>query len=62
MKEMEENIGAIVNDLLDDYENGKTIDKMKIFNHPDNEVIIDILSSLRKIIFPGYFKNRSVKV
>lgn len=62
MKEMEENIGAIVNDMLDDYENGKTIDKMKIFNHPDNEVIIDILSSLRKIIFPGYFKNRSVKV
>lgn len=62
MKEIEENISGIVNDLLDDYENGKTIDKMRIFNHPDNEVIIDILSSLRKIIFPGYFKNRSIKV
>ena len=62
MNNIEDNIGSIVNDLLEDYEEGKTIDEIKLFNHPDKEVIIDILASLRKIIFPGYFKNKSIKV
>ncbi|MCR5600995.1 MAG: serine acetyltransferase [Ruminococcus sp.] len=59
---VEENVNGVVNDLLDDYEKGKAIDKVRIFNHPDKEVIIDILSSLRKVIFPGYFRNGSIKV
>lgn len=62
MNTMEESINGIVSDLMSDYENGKDIDKIKIFNHPDNDAIIDILDSLRKIIFPGYFKNRAIKV
>lgn len=62
MNETQDSISGIVDDLLEDYENGKSIDKIKIFNHPDNEAIIDILTSLRKIIFPGYFKNKSIKV
>ena len=59
---VEENVNGVVNELLDDYEKGKAIDKVRIFNHPDKEVIIDILSSLRKVIFPGYFRNGSLKV
>ena len=59
---VEENVNGVVNDLLEDYEKGKAIDKVRIFNHPDKEVIIDILSSLRKVIFPGYFRNGSIKV
>ena len=62
MNTFEDNINGIVNDLIDDYHKGKEIDKTRIFNHPDKEVIIDILSSLRKVIFPGYFKNGSIKV
>ena len=62
MNTMEESINSIVSDLMSDYDNGKDIDKIKIFNHPDNDAIIDILDSLRKIIFPGYFKNRAIKV
>ena len=62
MNVIEDSISSIVNDLLEDYEEGKTIDEIKLFNHPDKEVIIDILASLRKIIFPGYFKNKSIKV
>ena len=57
MDTFEDNINSIVNDLIDDYHKGKEIDKTRIFNHPNKEVIIDILSSLRKVIFPGYFKN-----
>ena len=62
MDTFEDNINSIVNDLIDDYHKGKEIDKTRIFNHPNKEVIIDILSSLRKVIFPGYFKNGSIKV
>lgn len=51
-----------MNDLLGDYKEGKNIDKIKTFDHPDKDVIIDILTSLRKIIFPGYFKNKSFRV
>ena len=64
MNNIEDNIGSIVNDLLSDYEEQErsTMEKMKIFNHPDKEVITDILTSLRKIVFPGYFKDRNIKV
>lgn len=62
MKTFENNIKGIVNDLIDDYNIEKATDKSRIFNHPDKEIIIDILSSLRKVIFPGYFKNGTIKV
>ena len=62
MKTFEDNINGIVNDLIDDYNIEKATDKSRIFNHPDKEIIIDILSSLRKVIFPGYFKNGTIKV
>lgn len=60
MNVLEESIKDLVNDLLD--ERGEISENEKIFNHPDKGVIIDILASLRKIIFPGYFKNGTIKV
>ena len=62
MSTFEENINSIVGDLIEDYEKEKSSDEGRIFNHPDKNVIIDILLSLRKVIFPGYFKNGSIKV
>ncbi len=62
MSTFEENINSIVSDLLDDCEQKSGSHEDPIFRHPDKEVITDILYSLRKIIFPGYFKNKSVKV
>ena len=62
MNTFEETVGGIVNDLLADHESEKVRENIKIFNHPDKEIIIDIIYSLRKIIFPGYFRNRDIKV
>ncbi|MBP1533661.1 MAG: serine acetyltransferase [Ruminococcus sp.] len=62
MSTFEKNINSIVSDLLDDCEHKSGSHEDPIFRHPDKEVITDILYSLRKIIFPGYFKNKSVKV
>ena len=62
MNSIEESVNDIVGLLLDDYEKRRASEEIKIFNHPDREAIVDILTSLRKIIFPGYFRNRSIKV
>ena len=62
MNKVEESISEIINDFLADHEEDKKTNGAKIFNHPDKDVIIDILTSLRKVIFPGYFRNRSIKV
>lgn len=62
MKTIEESITGIVNGFLEDHEEDKQTNGARIFNHPDKDVIVEILTDLRKIIFPGYFRNRSIKV
>ena len=48
--------------LIKDSGGGKTIDEVKRFDPPDKDKVIDILEKLRKIVFPGYFRNGSFKV
>lgn len=62
MKELETRINDIVRTLLNDYEQGRVIDEVKSFDHPDKDVVVEILYSIRKIIFPGYFRNKSYRV
>lgn len=62
MHKLENNINDLMKALLNDYDKGRTIDEVKTFDHPDKEVIIEIIASLRRIIFPGYFRNRSFRV
>ena len=62
MKELETRINDTVRTLLNDYEQGRVIDEVKSFDHPDKDVVVEILYSIRKIIFPGYFRNKSYRV
>ena len=62
MKQIEDRINGIVKTLLGDYESGRVIDEVKSFDHPDRDVVVDIIYSIRKIIFPGYFRNKSYRV
>ena len=62
MKQIEDRINGIVRTLLDDYDNNRVIDEVKSFDHPDKEVVVEIIYSIRKIIFPGYFRNKSYRV
>lgn len=59
---IENEISVIVKDILNDYKNGRAIDKMDIFNQPDKEIIIDIVNKLLKIIYPGYYRDKSYKI
>lgn len=59
---LENRINDLVTNLLNDYNQERTIDKINTFDHPDKEAIIEILDKLRKIIYPGYYRNKSYKV
>ena len=62
MKNIIENeVGAILTDILDDYKKGRAVDKMDIYNQPDKTEIMDILDRLFSIVSPGFFHDiRSV--
>ena len=62
MHKLEDNINSLTKNILADYEDERTIDEVKAFDHPDNEDIVDIIEALRRIVFPGYFRNKSYRV
>ncbi len=62
IQNFEERIQQTLDEILNDYRNNRTIDKIKNFDLPDNAVLEEILHSLKKIIFPGYFRSHSVKI
>ena len=52
----------IVTSILEDYQKGRPIDKKDdFFDQPSKEVIIDIIDKLMKIVYPGYFRDRTYK-
>ena len=59
---MEQRIQTLVDNIIADYQGGKDIDRVLRFDQPEKETVIDMLNKLQKLVFPGYFKNRSFKV
>lgn len=51
----------IVNELVNDYEKNPTITKVDEPTQPSEEIIVQILGWLQKIIFPGYFERKKLK-
>ncbi len=54
-------VTELVNSILEDYKNGRTIDNAELWNQPDTDIIKDITSKLLKIVFPGYFREQGYK-
>jgi serine O-acetyltransferase len=55
-------VDSIVNSILVDYRKERSIDKMEdFFDQPDKEVIIDIVEKMMKIIYPGYYRDKTYK-
>ncbi len=59
---MEQQIEGVVDSILSDYAGGRDIDTLELFNRPDRDVIIDIIDKLRRIVFPGYFKDKNYRI
>jgi serine O-acetyltransferase len=61
-EKMAARINKLVDSYMDDYSCGKDIDSVCTFDHPNREEIIDILGKLKRVVFPGFFKNPAFKV
>ena len=62
MTPIEQKIEGIVDSILADYLQGRDIDRIEPFRHPDKDVIIDIIDKLRRIVFPGYFLDKTYRI
>ncbi len=57
-----QDVGQMVETVLADYEKGRDIDAINIYNKPDREEVRTLVRELFRIVFPGYFKDKSVKI
>ena len=57
MATIEQQIEGVVDAILEDYLAGRDIDRLDQLQQPDKELIIDMIDKLRRIVFPGYFKD-----
>ena len=62
MTPIEQNIEAVVDAILEDYRHGRDIDRIEQLGQPDKDVVIDITDKLRRIVFPGYFKEKTYQI
>ena len=53
----ENEINALVESIFNDYDNGKTIDAINIYNKPDKAKVQHLTNQLLKIVFTGYFRD-----
>lgn len=49
----------ITNDILEDYEQGRAIDRMEPFSQPDRDRVVELIDKLRRLLLPGYFRDRA---
>lgn len=59
---VEDKVQKIIELIQNDYDGGKEIDKIGVYDKPDKAVVIEIVQKLFQIVYPGYFMDRSYKV
>ena len=60
-KDISNRIQNVTNRILTDYQNGRDIDNMNVFNQPDSAAVIDIVNKLLNILFPGYYRPKEFR-
>lgn len=58
----EDEIDSIVSTIIADFDGTKSIDAVNIFNKPDKAEVIELVNQLIRVIFPGYFRDKSYKI
>ena len=62
MTPFEQKIEGVVDRILEDYRHDRDIDQMDIFRHPDKDVVVELIDKLRRLIFPGYFRDKNYHI
>ncbi len=60
-KKMRSEVDEIVELVLKDYDQGRDIDNMNIFDLPDKDEVISIVEKLLCVLFPGYYRDQGYK-
>ena len=60
-KKIRDEVEEIVELVLKDYEQGRDIDNMNVFQQPDRDKVIDIVNKLLGVLFPGYYRDKGYK-
>ena len=61
MNTIEQKIEGVVTSILADYGQGRDIDKIDLFRHPDKAIITDMIKKLLRIVYPGYYRDKSYR-
>ena len=62
MNQFEKQIEGVVDLILEDYRSDREIDHLDITRHPDRDVVVELIQKLRRIIFPGYFRDKNYHI
>ena len=62
METMDKQIEGIVDSILSDYGNGRDIDRIDLLRQPDRDTVVDMIGKLRRIVFPGYSKDKNYRI
>ena len=62
MSTIEQRIEHVVDSILSDYSQSRDIDKIELRQYPDKAVITDIIEKLLRIVYPGFFREKSFRM
>ncbi len=62
MENLEQKISSLVEDILTDYSIGREIDRTEITGRPERDAVIALIEKLRRIVFPGYGRDKNYKI
>ena len=62
MTTIEREIESIVDGILEDYRQGRDIDRMDNHGQPDKDVVIDMIGKLLRIVYPGSSRDKSFRI
>lgn len=60
-KQIKGKIEEIVGTILDDYNDDRVINQMDVFDQPESDVVRDIVEKMLKVIYPGFFRDKSYR-
>lgn len=58
----QEEVDQIVKAIFEDYEGGKTIDEVNLYNKPDKHEVQELVNCLFQIVYPGYFRDTTYRI
>ena len=62
IRTIDASIARLTDALLSDYQKGRAIDRIEPFSQPDREVIIALIGKMKRLLFPGYFRDPSYRI